>query len=140
MDTNPNINVRETMVDLLCFLKSLYISGNTVKTVSPISENLKEESIKIIENILSYDVILVNKNKLVMNFTNAPSCLDRHAKCVTLKKCYEVESKLMITNEEYEQNIKDEQFRKYLDKQLTNGLVSYFINNVGFTEYDKENK
>jgi hypothetical protein len=129
-------DVKETMVDLLCFLKSLYIGGGrTINTLSPISDEKRKEYIHLIEKILNNDVILVSKDKLEKSFKASPMKIDKDNTFV-FEKNYTLTSQVRISPCDYCEYINTERFKNYLDDTLTNELVSYFINNLGFTEYD----
>lgn len=127
-------DIKETMLDLQLFLKGLYIGGGReISSLEPISDEKRKECINVIERILSNDVILVSKNKLEKKFKEVPVKIDKNNAFV-FEKNYTLSSKVMISPYEYSAYVNTERFKKYLDDTLTNGLVSYFINDVGYTK------
>jgi hypothetical protein len=131
------MNVRETMIDLLGFLKYLYIGGNgMINNIEPINDEQRKEWVNVIEKILSNDVILVSKNKLERSFKEVPVAIDKNNAFV-FEKNYKLSNQIRLAPYEYNEYSSTERFKKYLDEMLTNGLVNYFISDVGFTDYDK---
>jgi hypothetical protein len=128
-------DIKETMLDLQLFLKGLYIGGGrTINTLSPISDEKRKEYIHLIEKILNNDVILVSKDKLEKSFKGSPMKVDNNS--FVFEKNYTLTSQVRISPYDYGEYVNTERFKKYLDDTLTNELVSYFINNLGFTKYD----
>jgi hypothetical protein len=80
-------------------------------------------------------VILVSKDKLEKSFKGSLMKVDKDNNFV-FEKNYTLTSQVRITPYEYDEYVNTERFKKYLDDTLTNQLVSYFINNLGFTKYD----
>jgi hypothetical protein len=129
-------DIKEAMLDLQLFLKSLYIGGGrTINSILPISDEKRKEYINLIEKILNNDVILVSKDKLEKSFKESLIKVDRDNAFV-FEKNYTLTSQVRISPYEYGEYANTERFKKYLDDTLTNQLVSYFINNLGFTKYD----
>jgi hypothetical protein len=128
-------DIKEAMLDLQLFLKGLYIGGGrTINSLSPISDEKRKEYIHLIEKILNNDVILVSKDKLEKSFKASPMKVDKND--FVFEKNYTLTSQVRISPYDYGEYENTERFKKYLDDTLTNELVSYFINNLGFTKYD----
>jgi hypothetical protein len=129
-------DIKETMLGLQLFLEGLYIGGGrTINSLSPISDEERKEYIHLIEKILNNEVILVSKDKLEKSFKESPIKFDKDNNLV-IEKNYTVTSQVRMLPNEYCEYVNAESFKKYLDDMLTNELVSYFINNLGFTKYD----
>ena len=129
-------DIKEELLDLQLFLKGLYIGGGrTINTLSPISDEKRKDYIHLIEKILNNDAILVSKDKLEKSFKGSPMKVDK-LNAFVFEKNYTFTSQVRISPYEYSEYVNTERFKKYLDDTLTNELVSYFINNLGFTKYD----
>ena len=129
-------DIKEELLDLQLFLKGLYIGGGrTINALSPISDEKRKDYIHLIEKILNNDVILVSKDKLEKSFKGSPMKVDK-LNAFVFEKNYTLTSQVRISPYEYSEYVNTERFKKYLDDTLTNQLVSYFINNLGFTKYD----
>ena len=65
--------MRKELIDLLYFLKSGYVGDDrTIHTCSHIDNEIMKGYADTIKKILSYDVILVDKNKLENKFEEQP--------------------------------------------------------------------
>lgn len=122
--------MREELIDLLHFLKSVYISDSrTINTCSLINDEILKGYADTIEKILSGDVILVDKNKLEHKFEEAP--YDIKNEYVILQKNFALYSKVRIPRYEYQPNRLKTDFQEYINKMLTMKLLDYFIEEVG---------
>ena len=126
--------MRKELIDLLHFLKSVYVVDyRTVHTCSCIDNEIMKGYVDTIEKILSNDVILVDKNKLENKFEEQPFELKKDG--VTVQKDFFLRSQLQFPIFVYN-NIDKKDFQDYTNKMLTNKLLDYFISEVG-VENDK---
>ena len=122
--------MREKLIDLLHFLKSVYVSDSrTINTCSLINDEILKGYADTIEKILSNDVILVDKNKLEQKFEDVPMFIQDHI--VILQKDFTLHSQVHIPTFEFTGNRKNKDFQEYINKVLTNQLLEYFIEDVG---------
>lgn len=122
--------MREKLIDLLHFLKSVYVSDSrTINTCSLINDEILKGYADTIEKILSNDVILVDKNKLEQKFEDVPMFIQDHI--VILQKDFTLHSQVRIPTFEFTGNRKNKDFQEYINKNLTYKLLEYFIEDVG---------
>lgn len=121
--------MRKELIDLLHFLKSVYVvDGRTVHTCIPIDNEIMKGYVDTIEKILSNDIILVDKNKLENKFEEQPFELKND--CVTVQKDFFLRSQLRLPILD-DKNIDKKDFQDYVNKNLTNKLLDYFVSEVG---------
>lgn len=122
--------MREELIDLLHFLKSVYVSNSrTINTCSLINDEILKGYANTIEKILSHNVILVDKNKLEQKFEDAPMFIQDHI--VIIQKDFTLHSQMRMPTFEFTGNRKNKGFKEYINKVLTNQLLEYFIDEVG---------
>ena len=128
--------MRKELIDLLHFLKSGYVGDDrTIHTCSHIDNEIMKGYADTIKKILSYDVILVDKNKLENKFEEQPVELKNDF--VTVQKDFFLRSQLNLSLLTLDYNNMDKtDFKDYTNKMLTNKLLDYFISEVG-VEKDK---
>jgi len=124
--------MREELIDLLHFLKTLYVSDSrTIHTCSRIDDEMIKNYTDTIEKILSNEVILVDKNKLENKFKDVPVTEDRALECVILEKNFSLHSQTRISNFEYQHDFYKKDFQDYISKMLSMRLLNYFVEEVG---------